>query len=125
MILNILFGKGLQVVVRAPQAAVSWSKKKWVYQIRILLCEHYRDVSIFQEALDVVHVSKEDQERVFAMLAAVLWLGNVSFTPIDNENHVEPVADEGNNNLKELYDIIHFDLQSLLVRYQIILLFIF
>ncbi|WOH07497.1 hypothetical protein DCAR_0726927 [Daucus carota subsp. sativus] len=47
------------------------------------------------EALNVVHVSKENQERVFAMLAAVLWLGNVSFTVIDNENHVEPVVDEG------------------------------
>lgn len=32
------------------------------------------------------------------MLAAVLWLGNVSFTVIDNENHVEPVADEGENH---------------------------
>jgi len=41
-----------------------------------------------------VHVSKEDQESVFAMLAAVLWLGNVSFTIIDNENHVEPEPDE-------------------------------
>jgi hypothetical protein len=30
------------------------------------------------------------------MLAAVLWLGNISFTVIDNENHVEAVADEGN-----------------------------
>ena len=47
--------------------------------------------------MDTVHVSKEDQESVFAMLAAVLWLGNVSFTVIDNENHVEPVADEGEN----------------------------
>ncbi|KAL7233936.1 hypothetical protein ACSBR1_017524 [Camellia fascicularis] len=56
-------------------------------------------VSFFtlQEALDIVHVSKEDQESVFKMLTAVLWLGNVSFTVIDNENHVEPVADEGNN----------------------------
>jgi len=49
----------------------------------------------FQEALDIVHVSKEDQESVFAMLAAVLWLGNVSFSIVDNENHVEPLADEG------------------------------
>ncbi|KAL8153801.1 hypothetical protein V2J09_011561 [Rumex salicifolius] len=46
------------------------------------------------EALTVVHVSKADQESAFAMLAAVLWLGNVSFAVIDNENHVEPVADE-------------------------------
>jgi hypothetical protein len=50
----------------------------------------------FQEALDIVHVSKEDQESVFAMLSAVLWLGNVSFSIVDNENHVEPLADEGN-----------------------------
>lgn len=48
-----------------------------------------------QEALDVVHISKEDQESVFAMLSAVLWLGNVSFAVIDDENHVEPVNDEG------------------------------
>ncbi|KAI8025971.1 Myosin-1 [Camellia lanceoleosa] len=50
---------------------------------------------IVMEVLDIVHVSKEDQQSVFKMLTAVLWLGNVSFTVIDNENHVEPVADEG------------------------------
>ncbi|XP_057424164.1 myosin-1-like isoform X2 [Lotus japonicus] len=47
------------------------------------------------EALDVVHISKGDQDNVFAMLAAVLWLGNISFTVIDNENHVQAVEDEG------------------------------
>ncbi|XP_039038113.1 myosin-1-like [Hibiscus syriacus] len=57
---------------------------------------------IVQEALGVVHVSKEDQESVFAMLAAVLWLGNVSFTIIDNENHVEAVADESLINVAKL-----------------------
>ncbi|XP_074285570.1 myosin-1-like isoform X2 [Silene latifolia] len=46
------------------------------------------------EALDVVHVTKDDQENAFAMVSAVLWLGNVSFTIIDNDNHVEPVLDE-------------------------------
>ncbi|XP_049384122.1 myosin-1-like [Solanum stenotomum] len=50
---------------------------------------------IVMEALDVVHISKEDQESVFSMLAAVLWLGNISFTAVDNENHAEPVVDEG------------------------------
>ncbi|XP_016486743.2 myosin-1-like [Nicotiana tabacum] len=50
---------------------------------------------IVTEALDVVHISKEDQESVFSMLAAVLWLGNISFTSVDNENHAEPVVDEG------------------------------
>lgn len=29
------------------------------------------------------------------MLSAVLWLGNVSFAAVDDENHVEPVNDEG------------------------------
>ncbi|KAJ4897787.1 Myosin-1 [Raphanus sativus] len=55
-----------------------------------------------KEALDIVHVSKEDQESVFAMLSAVLWLGNVSFTVIDNENHVEPVADESLSTVAKL-----------------------
>ncbi|CAH9071085.1 unnamed protein product [Cuscuta europaea] len=54
------------------------------------------------EALDVVHVSKEDQESVFSMLAAVLWLGNVSFTVIDSEDHVEPVDDEGLSTVAKL-----------------------
>ncbi|KAG6775506.1 hypothetical protein POTOM_018962 [Populus tomentosa] len=55
-----------------------------------------------KEALDIVHVSKEDQESVFAMLAAVLWLGNVSFSVVDNENHVEPLADEGLTTVAKL-----------------------
>ncbi|KAK8698691.1 hypothetical protein V6N13_114800 [Hibiscus sabdariffa] len=59
---------------------------------------------IVKEALDVVHVSKEDQESVFAMLAAVLWLGNVSFTMIDNENHVEAVEDESLINVAKLIE---------------------
>lgn len=56
------------------------------------------------EALDIVHVSKEDQESVFKMLTVVLWLGNVSFTVIDNENHVEPVADEGLTTVANLIE---------------------
>ncbi|XP_010463346.1 PREDICTED: myosin-3-like [Camelina sativa] len=55
-----------------------------------------------KEALDIVHVSKEDQESVFAMLAAVLWLGNVSFAIIDNENHVEPEPDESLETVAKL-----------------------
>lgn len=49
---------------------------------------------VVKEALDIVHVSKDDQESVFAMLTAVLWLGEVSFALIDSENHVEAVEDE-------------------------------
>lgn len=40
-------------------------------------------------------MSKEDQELVFKMLAAILWLGNISFQVTDNENHIEVVEDEG------------------------------
>ncbi|KAM3283666.1 myosin-1 [Capsicum chacoense] len=57
---------------------------------------------IVMEALDVVHISKEDQESVFSMLAAVLWLGNISFTDVDNENHAEPVVDEGLTSVSTL-----------------------
>ncbi|XP_031101638.1 myosin-1-like isoform X1 [Ipomoea triloba] len=62
------------------------------------------------EALDVVHVSKEDQESVFSMLAAVLWLGNISFTVVDNENHVEPVVDEG---LSTVANLLGCDVEAL------------
>ncbi|XP_062205831.1 myosin-1-like [Phragmites australis] len=54
------------------------------------------------EAMNIVHISKEDQENVFAMVSAVLWLGDVSFTIIDNENHVEIVVDEASKTVAEL-----------------------
>ncbi|KDP37497.1 hypothetical protein JCGZ_05936 [Jatropha curcas] len=57
---------------------------------------------VVKEALDIVHVSKEDQESVFSMLAAVLWLGNISFIIVDNENHVEPVTDESLTTVAKL-----------------------
>lgn len=49
-----------------------------------------------QKALDVIRMCKEEQELVFKMLAAILWLGNISFQDTDNENHIEVVNDEGN-----------------------------
>ncbi|PIA29054.1 hypothetical protein AQUCO_06300017v1 [Aquilegia coerulea] len=49
---------------------------------------------LLMEAFDIVQLRKEDQESTFAMLAAVLWLGNISFEVIDNENHVCVVRDE-------------------------------
>jgi myosin-5 len=45
--------------------------------------------------LDIVQICKDDQEQAFAMFAAVLWLGNISFQVIDNGNHVEVLANEG------------------------------
>ncbi|CAA6662695.1 unnamed protein product [Spirodela intermedia] len=54
------------------------------------------------EALDVVHISKEDQDNVFAMLASVLWLGNVNFVIIDNEDHVDVMQDEALSTVSSL-----------------------
>ena len=40
-------------------------------------------------------MSEEDQGHAFEMLAAVLWMGNISFQ-VDSENYVEVLDDEGN-----------------------------
>lgn len=48
-----------------------------------------------QDALDTIQISKDDQMKLFSMLAAVLWLGNISFSVVDTENHVEVVSNEG------------------------------
>ncbi|GKV42526.1 hypothetical protein SLEP1_g49919 [Rubroshorea leprosula] len=54
------------------------------------------------EALDIIQISREQQEHAFAMLAAILWLGNISFQAIDNENHVEALAGEAVSNAAKL-----------------------
>lgn len=48
-----------------------------------------------QGALSTIGICKEDQEHIFEMLAAVLWLGNITFCVTDTENHIEVIADEG------------------------------
>ena len=45
--------------------------------------------------MNIVQISKENQENAFAILAAVLWLGNIEFSVIDDEDHVEVVSNEG------------------------------
>lgn len=45
--------------------------------------------------MDTVRICKEDQELIFKMLAAILWLGNITFQVTNNENHIEVVDDEG------------------------------
>lgn len=49
------------------------------------------------------------------MLAAVLWLGNISFLVIDNENHIEVVADEGSYMFS--VGLCYFCLQLLYLLY--------
>ena len=43
--------------------------------------------------MNIVKISKQDQENAFTMVAAVLWLGNITFS--DNDNHVSVNDDEG------------------------------
>ncbi|KAJ4710499.1 myosin 1 [Melia azedarach] len=89
---------GAPPVLRGKLNLMSANEYKYLRQSSchsIMGVDDAEQFRIVLEALDIVHVSKEDQESVFAMLAAVLWLGNVSFSVIDNENHVEAVADEG------------------------------
>nr|KYP44195.1 Myosin-2 heavy chain [Cajanus cajan] len=45
------------------------------------------------KALDAVQICKEDQEMIFKILAAILWLGNILFQ-VDSKNHIEVVDDE-------------------------------
>nr|VDD21556.1 unnamed protein product [Brassica oleracea] len=77
------------------------SEYTYLNQSDCLTIEGVDDAQKFRkllEAFDIVQIPKEHQERVFALLAAVLWLGNVSFRVTDNENHVEVVADEAVTN---------------------------
>uniref|UniRef100_M4ERH0 Myosin motor domain-containing protein n=1 Tax=Brassica campestris TaxID=3711 RepID=M4ERH0_BRACM len=64
--------------------------------------EKRQNSPLFEEAFNIVQIPQEHQERAFALLAAVLWLGNVSFEVIDNENHVDVVADEAVTNVAML-----------------------
>ncbi|KAK1391717.1 Myosin-2 [Heracleum sosnowskyi] len=73
------------------------SEYKYLNQNGCLGVNNVDDAQKFQmllEALSTLCMSKEDQEHVFEVVAAVLWLGNISFQVIDSENHVEVVDDE-------------------------------
>ncbi|XP_010557555.1 PREDICTED: myosin-1-like [Tarenaya hassleriana] len=96
---------GASPALREKLNLMSAHQYKYVGQSNCYSIDGVDDAERFHsviEALDIVHVSKEDQENVFAMLAAVLWLGNVSFTIIDSENHVEPAADESLSTVAQL-----------------------
>lgn len=97
--------RGAPKSLREKLCVRNWDEYKYLNQSNCHAISGVDDAEQFrvvQEALDVVHVGKTDQESVFAMLSAVLWLGNISFTVLDNENHVEPVEDEGLVNVATL-----------------------
>ncbi|XP_076944180.1 myosin-2-like [Bidens hawaiensis] len=70
------------------------------------------------EAMDALQISHEDQERVFKLLAAILWLGNISFEVIDNENHVTVVIDEASRSAARLLGCRMNDLTVALSTHQ-------
>lgn len=69
---------------------------------------------ILMGALNMVGIRKEDQEHAFEMISAVLWLGNVSFHVVDNENHIMVVADEAVTNAATLIGCSAWDLMHAL-----------
>jgi hypothetical protein len=52
--------------------------------------------------MNVVQISKQDQEQTFEMLSAVLWLGNISFGVVEHDNHAVVDENEGNSFLLDL-----------------------
>ncbi|XP_047340791.1 myosin-2-like [Impatiens glandulifera] len=70
------------------------------------------------EALDTLKISKEDQNHAFKMIAAILWLGNISFQVTDSRDHVEVVADEAITTSAKLMGCSISDLMVALSTYK-------
>ncbi|KAK7401855.1 hypothetical protein VNO78_13680 [Psophocarpus tetragonolobus] len=73
------------------------SEYKYLNQSDCMTIDGVDDANKFHmlmKALDVIRMCKDDQELAFKMLAAILWLGNISFQETDNENNIEVVNDE-------------------------------
>ncbi|MCO5563090.1 hypothetical protein L7F22_016726 [Adiantum nelumboides] len=47
------------------------------------------DFLVTQRAMEAVQIHQEYQNKVFEILAAILWLGNITFSVIDDESHVK------------------------------------
>ncbi|KAL2633393.1 hypothetical protein R1flu_004872 [Riccia fluitans] len=75
---------------------LSAEEYNYLNQSNCMTIDNVDDVEQFhmmKNAMKVVQISQTDQESAFAMLAAVLWLGNINFSVIDTENHVT-IADK-------------------------------
>ncbi|KAI5420478.1 myosin-2 [Lathyrus oleraceus] len=71
------------------------------------------------EAFDAVRICKEDQELIFKVLAAILWLGNISFKVTDSENHIEVVGDEAVTSAALLMGCSSQDLMAALSTHKV------
>ncbi|EPS65807.1 hypothetical protein M569_08970, partial [Genlisea aurea] len=61
-------------------------------------------------ALTAVGICKEDQEHLFQLLSAVLWLGNISFLETDDQAHIEVADTEAVNIVSRLMGCGKYDL---------------
>ncbi|XP_011029402.1 PREDICTED: myosin-2-like [Populus euphratica] len=98
------------------------SEYKYLNQSECLVLDGVDDGMEFHklvDAMDIVHICKDDQEQAFAMLAAVLWLGNISFQVVDNGNHVEVLANEAVENASKLINCSAQDLVVALSTHKI------
>ncbi|KAI4342485.1 hypothetical protein MLD38_027112 [Melastoma candidum] len=85
----------------------------YLKQSNCLVIDRVDDAKQFQillEVLNIVRIPKDYQENAFAVLAAILWLGNISFKAIDHENHAGVVADEAVSTVARLLGCASEDL---------------
>ncbi|KAL4566850.1 hypothetical protein LXL04_030975 [Taraxacum kok-saghyz] len=81
------------------------SEYKFLNQSGCLKINGFDDAHNFEklmEAFDIVGIRLEDLEHAFELLSAILWLGNISFTVTDEEEHVEVMADEASRSAAKL-----------------------
>ncbi|KAK1418061.1 hypothetical protein QVD17_27199 [Tagetes erecta] len=93
------------------------SEYKFLNQSGCLKIHDVDDAHNFQklmEAMDVLQISHEDQERIFKLLSAILWLGNISFEVTDLANHVTVVIDEASRSAARLMGCKMNDLTAVL-----------
>ncbi|XP_055807191.1 myosin-2-like isoform X2 [Solanum dulcamara] len=81
------------------------SEYNFLNQSNSLVIHNVDDAKNFHtlvKALNTLGISEREQEHTFQMVAAVLWLGNITFQAIDNGNNVEVVQSEAVINASSL-----------------------
>ncbi|XP_017247595.1 myosin-2 [Daucus carota subsp. sativus] len=107
---------GASSVLREKLNLKAASQYKYLNQSSCLAIHNIDDAQKFaqlMEALNTIHMSEEDQGHAFEMLAAVLWMGNISFQ-VDSENYVEVLDDEACERASSLLGCDSQDLMSAL-----------
>ncbi|XP_024384280.1 myosin-1 isoform X2 [Physcomitrium patens] len=64
---------------------------RYLNQSSCLSIDNVDDAKQFRHlrnAMSVVQICEEEQEQVFELLSAVLWLGNITFCVVEPDNHV-------------------------------------